>query len=50
MTEFEGNAKFISLCNPPKSSVNVSLIKLLKKKSSHKKVIICFHNLSEERF
>ena len=36
MTEFEGNAKFISLCNPQKSSVNVSLIKLLKKKQSQK--------------
>ena len=36
MTEFEGNAKFIFLCNPQRSWVKVSLIKLLKKAQPQK--------------
>ena len=49
MTEFKENAQFIFLRNLQKSSVNVSLIKLLKK-HCRKKVIVCFDNLSEEKF
>ena len=49
MTEFKRNAQFIFLCNPQISSVNVNMIKLLKK-HCRKKVIVYFYNLSEEKF
>ena len=34
--EFKGNAQSIFLCNPPKSSVNVCLMKILKSNSQKK--------------
>ena len=45
---FKGKVQFIFLCNPPKSSVNVFLMKILKSTVT-KKVIVCF-NLGEENF
>ena len=45
----KGNAQFIFLCNPPKSSVNVCLMKVLKALST-KKVFVCFYILGEENF
>ena len=43
------NAQFIFLCNPQKSSVNVCLMKILKRTVT-KKVIVCFYNFGEENF
>ena len=45
----KGNAQFIFLCNPPKQSVNVCLMKRLKS-TVIKKVIVYFCNLGEENF
>ena len=45
----KGNAQFIFLCNPPKPSVNVFLMKILKSIFT-KKIIVCFYNLGEENF
>ena len=47
--EFKGNAQFIFLCNPPKSSVNACLMKILKSTVT-KKVIVCFYNVGDENF
>ena len=47
--EFKGNAQFIFLCNPQKSSVNVCLTNLIKK-HCHKKVSVCFNNLGAKNF
>ena len=46
---FKGNAQFILLCNPQKSSVNVCLTKILKSAVT-KKVIVWFYNFGEENF
>ena len=46
---FKGNAQFIVLCNPQKSSVNVCLMNILKSTVT-KNVIVCFNNLGEENF
>ena len=48
-TILKGNAQFIFLCNPPKSSVNVFLLKVLKSTAT-KKVLVCIYNLGEENF
>ena len=45
----KGNAQFIFLCNPQKSSVNVFLMKILKSTVTIK-VIVCLNNLGEENF
>ena len=50
MNEFKGNAKFIFLFNPQKSSLNVCLIKILKSTLTKKKIIVRFNNLREENF
>ena len=39
-----GNADFIFLCNPQKSSVNACFMKILKSTVT-KKVIVCFYKL-----
>ena len=44
---FKGNRQFIFLCDPQKSSINVSLMKILKSTIT-KKVTACFYKLSEE--
>ena len=44
---FKGNAQFLFLCNPKKSSVNVCLMKNIEK-HCQKKVNVCFYNLGEE--
>ena len=41
--KLKGKAQFIFLCNPQNSSVNVCLIKKIKK-HCHKKVIVCLNN------
>ena len=46
---FKGNAQFVFLCNPQKSSVNAYLMKILKATAT-KKVFVCFYNLVEENF
>ena len=46
---FKGNAQFIFLCNPQKSLVNISFMKILKSTVTEK-VIVCFYNLGEENF
>ena len=48
-TSFKGNVRFMFLCNPQKSLVNVCLMKILKSTVT-KKVIVCFYNLGEENF
>ena len=48
-SDFYGNAQFIFLCNLQKSSINVCLIKLLKK-HCHEKVTVCVYNLGEQNF
>ena len=48
-TNNKGNAQFIFLCKPQKSSVNVCLMKMLKSTVT-KKVIACFYNLGEGKF
>ena len=45
----KGNAQFLFLCNPQKSSVNVCLMEILKSTVT-KQVIVCFYNLGEENF
>ena len=46
---FKGNAEFAFLCNPPKSSINVCLVKILKDNVTNK-LIERFYNLGEENF
>ena len=46
--DFKGNAQFLFLCNPQKSSVNVCPMKILKSTIT-KKVIVCFYNLGEKK-
>ena len=41
--------QFIFLSDPKKSSVNVSLVKVLESTVT-KKVIVCFYNLGKENF
>ena len=43
------DAQFIVLHNPPKSLINVCLMKILKSTVT-KKVVVCFYNLGEENF
>ena len=45
----KGNAQFIFLCNPQKSSVNACLMKILESTVT-KKVVVCFYNLGEENY
>ena len=45
----KGNAQFILLYNPQKSSINVCLMEILKSTVT-KKVIVGFYNLGEENF
>ena len=45
----KGNAQFIFLYNPQKSSVNISLMKILKITVT-KKVIVRFNNIGEGNF
>ena len=44
----QGNAQFIFLCDPQKSLVNVSFMKILK--STITKKTKCFYDLVEEKF
>ena len=41
--------QFIFLSDPKKSSVNVSLVKVLES-TVPKKVVVCFYNLGKENF
>ena len=47
--QLKGNAQFIFLCNPQKSSVNVFLMKILKSTVTIKETV-CLNNLGEENF
>ena len=46
---YERNAQFVFLCNPPKSSVNVCIMKIFKNSGTNK-VIACCKNSGEESF
>ena len=46
----KGNAQFIFLCKPQKSSVKVCLLKILKQHCHKKSICVFFYNLGEENF